>query len=208
MAVHDRPPPAHRPPPTTRPPAHAGAPEPRLRRAVAVRDGGDPAGAVLDRLGAQGAVDELVAELTPEQAEAVLLRVVGGLPVAEVARIMDRPAGTRPRPVPPGAAPPGGPLRRRGAGRMTVDRDVLWADLVQFDPRPPTGCGTATCATPTPRAGTRTWGPSSTGRAARRARRAGRRARSRRHHAPGQPGRDDRCPAPPPGAAPVGRWWR
>lgn len=56
--------------------------------------GGDPAADVLDRLGAQGAVDELVAELTPEQAEAVLLRVVGGLPVAEVARIMDRPAGT------------------------------------------------------------------------------------------------------------------
>ena len=49
---------------------------------------------MLDRLGAQGAVDELVAELTPEQAEAVLLRVVGGLPVAEVARIMDRPAGS------------------------------------------------------------------------------------------------------------------
>jgi RNA polymerase sigma-70 factor, ECF subfamily len=59
----------------------------------ASRHAGDPAGAVLDRLGAQGAVDELVAELTPEQAEAVLLRVVGGLPVAEVARIMDRPAG-------------------------------------------------------------------------------------------------------------------
>jgi RNA polymerase sigma-70 factor (ECF subfamily) len=58
------------------------------------RDGGDPAGDVLDRLGAQGAVDELVAELSLEQAEAVLLRVVGGLPVAEVARIMDRPAGT------------------------------------------------------------------------------------------------------------------
>ena len=56
--------------------------------------GGDPAGAVLDRLGAQGAIEELVAELTPEQAEAVLLRVVGGLPVAEVARIMDRPAGS------------------------------------------------------------------------------------------------------------------
>ena len=58
------------------------------------RHGGDPAADVLDRLGAQGAVDELVAELTPEQAEAVLLRVVAGLPVAEVARIMDRPAGT------------------------------------------------------------------------------------------------------------------
>ena len=55
---------------------------------------GDPAGAVLDRLGAQGAVDELVAELTPEQAEAVLLRVVAGLPVDEVARIMGRSPGS------------------------------------------------------------------------------------------------------------------
>jgi RNA polymerase sigma-70 factor, ECF subfamily len=55
--------------------------------------GGDPAGAVLDRLGAQGAVDALVEQLTPDQAEAVLLRVVGGLSVAETARIMQRPAG-------------------------------------------------------------------------------------------------------------------
>src|SRR5918999_2504416 len=39
---------------------------------------GDPAAAILDRLGAQGAVDELIATLTPEQAEAVLLRVVAG----------------------------------------------------------------------------------------------------------------------------------
>lgn len=54
----------------------------------------DPAAAILDRLGAQGAIDELVAGLTPEQAEAVLLRVVGGLSVAEVAAIMDRPPGT------------------------------------------------------------------------------------------------------------------
>jgi RNA polymerase sigma-70 factor, ECF subfamily len=55
--------------------------------------GGDPAGEVLERLGAQVAVDTLVAELTPDQAEAVLLRVVGGLSVAEAARIMQRPAG-------------------------------------------------------------------------------------------------------------------
>ena len=54
---------------------------------------GDPASTVLERLGAQGAVDDLVAELTPEQAEAVLLRVVGGLPVSEVARIMQHRAG-------------------------------------------------------------------------------------------------------------------
>lgn len=55
---------------------------------------GDPAGTVLDRLGAQGAVDELVAELTAEQAEAVLLRVVAGLPVDEVAGIMGRSPGS------------------------------------------------------------------------------------------------------------------
>ncbi len=55
--------------------------------------GGDPAGEVLDRLGAQGAVDTLVAELTADQAEAVLLRVVGGLSVAETALIMQRPPG-------------------------------------------------------------------------------------------------------------------
>lgn len=54
----------------------------------------DPAGTVVDLLGAQGAVNALVAELTPEQAEAVLLRVVAGLPVAEVATIMRRPPGT------------------------------------------------------------------------------------------------------------------
>ena len=54
----------------------------------------DTAVAALERLDAQGAVDELVAELTPEQAEAVLLRVVAGLSVAETAAIMDRPPGT------------------------------------------------------------------------------------------------------------------
>jgi RNA polymerase sigma-70 factor, ECF subfamily len=53
----------------------------------------DPVDAVLDRLAAQGAVDELVAGLTAEQAEAVLLRVVGGLSVAETAVIMGRPPG-------------------------------------------------------------------------------------------------------------------
>lgn len=56
--------------------------------------GGDPAGEVTDRLTAQGAVETLVAELTRDQAEAVLLRVVAGLSVAETARIMDREPGT------------------------------------------------------------------------------------------------------------------
>jgi RNA polymerase sigma-70 factor, ECF subfamily len=49
---------------------------------------------VLERLTAQGAVETLVAELTPDQAEAVRLRVVGGLSVSETARIMDREPGT------------------------------------------------------------------------------------------------------------------
>lgn len=57
-------------------------------------DGDDPAMAAIDRLIGQGAVDELVAGLTPEQAEAVLLRVVAGLSVAETAAIMDRPPGS------------------------------------------------------------------------------------------------------------------
>jgi RNA polymerase sigma-70 factor (ECF subfamily) len=55
---------------------------------------GDPAMALLDGESAQYLIDVLVAELTTEQAEAVLLRVVAGLPVAEVARIMQRPPGT------------------------------------------------------------------------------------------------------------------
>ena len=59
-----------------------------------VAEGGDPAGALLDRVGAQGAVDALVAELPPEQAEAVLLRVVAGLPVDQVAEIMGRSPGS------------------------------------------------------------------------------------------------------------------
>lgn len=55
---------------------------------------GDPAMALDDGESIQRVVDVLVAELTTEQAEAVLLRVVGGLPVAEVARIMQRPPGS------------------------------------------------------------------------------------------------------------------
>ena len=58
------------------------------------RLGGDPAGEVLERLTAQRAVDVLVAHLAPDQAEAVLLRVVGGLSVAETARLMGREPGS------------------------------------------------------------------------------------------------------------------
>jgi RNA polymerase sigma-70 factor (ECF subfamily) len=55
--------------------------------------GGDPAWLVIEQLGVQQTVEELVADLTPEQAEAVLLRVLGGFDVAEAARIMDRSPG-------------------------------------------------------------------------------------------------------------------
>jgi RNA polymerase sigma-70 factor (ECF subfamily) len=68
-------------------------PQERLDAAVEHGLGGDPSWLVLDRLAAQEAIDLLVADLSPEQAEAVLLRVVGGLAVPEVARIMDRSPG-------------------------------------------------------------------------------------------------------------------
>lgn len=68
-------------------------PAERLDEAVSRGWGGDPAWLVLERLGVQETVDALVAGLTPEQAEAVLLRVVGGFDVAEVARIMGRSPG-------------------------------------------------------------------------------------------------------------------
>lgn len=60
----------------------------------APRVAADPAGIVVDRLCAQEAVDIIVAGLTQDQAEAVLLRVVAGFDVAEVARIMDRTPGS------------------------------------------------------------------------------------------------------------------
>jgi RNA polymerase sigma-70 factor (ECF subfamily) len=52
--------------------------------------GADPALMVIERLSAQEAVAAIVAGLTPDQAEAMLLRVIGGFGVAEVARIMGR----------------------------------------------------------------------------------------------------------------------
>ncbi|HEX5367228.1 MAG TPA: RNA polymerase sigma factor [Acidimicrobiales bacterium] len=54
----------------------------------------DPAWLVTEQLGAQEAVSALMADLTEEQAEVVLLRVLGGFDVAEVARIMDRSPGS------------------------------------------------------------------------------------------------------------------
>jgi RNA polymerase sigma-70 factor (ECF subfamily) len=56
--------------------------------------GRDPATLVLDQLGAQEAIDRLIADLSPDQAEAVRLRVLGDLDVTEVARIMGRSPGS------------------------------------------------------------------------------------------------------------------
>jgi RNA polymerase sigma-70 factor (ECF subfamily) len=57
-------------------------------------DRDDPAALVLAQLSAQQAVDAIVAGLGPDQAEAILLRVVAGLDVAEVATVMGRSASS------------------------------------------------------------------------------------------------------------------
>jgi RNA polymerase sigma-70 factor (ECF subfamily) len=56
--------------------------------------GADPADLVGARLSAQSAIERLAEVLPPDQAEVVVLRVVGGLPVEEVARILDKRPGT------------------------------------------------------------------------------------------------------------------
>lgn len=54
----------------------------------------DPASEVIDAVTGDEAVRQIVALLPPDQAEIVLLRVVGGLPVDEVATITGRRPGT------------------------------------------------------------------------------------------------------------------
>jgi RNA polymerase sigma-70 factor (ECF subfamily) len=66
----------------------------RLDHFSAAAGDGDPARVVVDRLGAQEAVDVVVASLPPDQAEAVLLRVLAGFDVAEIGRIMGRSPGS------------------------------------------------------------------------------------------------------------------
>jgi RNA polymerase sigma-70 factor (ECF subfamily) len=68
-------------------------PHDRLDSVVERGLGGDPSWLVLDQLAAQEAIDSLVADLSPDQVEAVLLRVVGGFTVPEVAQIMERSPG-------------------------------------------------------------------------------------------------------------------
>lgn len=57
-------------------------------------EGRDPASIVVRRIRAQEAIGRLLADLSDDQAEAVLLRVVADLDVDEVARIMDRSPGS------------------------------------------------------------------------------------------------------------------
>lgn len=54
----------------------------------------DPSDLVMDRTSAQAAISHLASVLSPEQAEVVILRVVGGLTVAEVARVIGKRPGT------------------------------------------------------------------------------------------------------------------
>jgi RNA polymerase sigma-70 factor (ECF subfamily) len=54
----------------------------------------DTAAEAVERAGSQAAVDALVRGLSPDQAEVVLLRVVAGLDVAQVARITGKRPGT------------------------------------------------------------------------------------------------------------------
>jgi RNA polymerase sigma-70 factor (ECF subfamily) len=56
--------------------------------------GGDPAWLVLEQLGAQETVEMLVRGLPADQAEVVLLRILGGFDVTEVARIVGRTPGS------------------------------------------------------------------------------------------------------------------
>jgi len=68
-------------------------PPERLDGPVERGAGGDPAWLVIEQLGTRETIEALVADLAPDQAEAVLLRVLGGFDVAEVARIMGRTPG-------------------------------------------------------------------------------------------------------------------
>jgi RNA polymerase sigma-70 factor (ECF subfamily) len=58
-----------------------------------IPDSADPEAVVLERLNSQDAARMLRAVLPPEQAEVVLLRVVAGLSVAEVAALLGRRRG-------------------------------------------------------------------------------------------------------------------
>jgi RNA polymerase sigma-70 factor (ECF subfamily) len=60
----------------------------------AVADLDDPADRVVEQLSAEEAIAHLVASLPPDQAEVLMLRVVGGLTVDESAEVMGKRPGT------------------------------------------------------------------------------------------------------------------
>ena len=61
---------------------------------AALPGGTDPSEIVVDTLSAQQAIDHLVATLSADQAEVVVLRIVAGLSVEEIARVLDKRPGT------------------------------------------------------------------------------------------------------------------
>lgn len=65
-----------------------------LENGVEIATLDDPADAATTRISAQQAIALLTRELSPDQAEAVLLRVVGDLSIEQVARIMGRSPGS------------------------------------------------------------------------------------------------------------------
>ena len=69
-------------------------PHDRLDGPVERGIGGDPAWLVVEQLGVEETVEMLVGGLPPDQAEVVLLRVLGAFDVTEVARIMGRTPGS------------------------------------------------------------------------------------------------------------------
>lgn len=72
----------------------ASAPEPMDPMTMTVREGGqDPAAAVINSISAQEAADRIVGCLPPDQADVVLLRVLGDLDVDQVAGIVGKRPG-------------------------------------------------------------------------------------------------------------------
>jgi RNA polymerase sigma-70 factor, ECF subfamily len=63
-------------------------------RMVSFSNGDRPDEQALDRLATEALVAHVVATLSPDQAQVVLLRVIGGLQVSQVAELLDKRPGT------------------------------------------------------------------------------------------------------------------
>jgi RNA polymerase sigma-70 factor, ECF subfamily len=61
---------------------------------VSFSNGDRPDEQALDRLATEALVAHVVATLSPDQAQVVLLRIVGGLQVSQVAELLDKRPGT------------------------------------------------------------------------------------------------------------------